>query len=199
VTLRESRTVAVSHYGNIAARDAAAGGPSPPTFRVRTAVPSDISALIAMKWQLAILESAELAMRATERDWLRDGFGPDARFHAYVAEGDAAVIGMVTVSERYYTGWAGFSVYIQDIYVAPAHRRRGVAGALVARVAACAVERGCPFVELTVRDDNPARKLYRRTGFAPVRHCGAYVLGGMALADLANTIGTDPPTQVPAT
>jgi ribosomal protein S18 acetylase RimI-like enzyme len=134
---------------------------------------------------LAILERSEVAMRATEHDWLRDGFGPGARFHAYVAERDAAVIGMVTVSERYYTGWAGFSLYIQDIFVTPAHRRRGVAGALVARVAACAVERGCPFVELTVRDDNPARKLYRSTGFAPVRHAVAYVLAGAALADLA--------------
>jgi ribosomal protein S18 acetylase RimI-like enzyme len=159
---------------------------------VRAAAPSDIPALLAMKWQLAILEGAEVAMRATEQDWLRDGFGPDARFHAYVAEQDATVIGMATVSERYYTGWAGSSQYIQDIYVAPAHRQRGVATALLARVAAGAVERGCPFVELTVRDDNPARRLYRRTGFMPVRHSVSYVLGGTALADLACKIDADP-------
>jgi ribosomal protein S18 acetylase RimI-like enzyme len=157
----------------------------PPAFAVRAAVPSDIPALLDMKWQLAILERAEFAMRATEQDWLRDGFGPDARFHAYVAEQDAAVIGMVTVSERYYTGWGGSSLYVQDIYVGRAHRQRGVASALLARVAARAIERGCPFVELIVRDDNPARKLYRRTGFVPVKHSLAYVLGGSALAELA--------------
>jgi ribosomal protein S18 acetylase RimI-like enzyme len=128
-------------------------------------------------------------MRATEQDWSRDGFGPHARFHAYVAEQDAAIIGMVTVSERYYTGWAGSSLYVQDIYVARAHRQRGVASALLARVAARAVERGCPFVELIVRDDNPARKLYRRAGFVPVKHSLAYVLGGNALAELAGKIG----------
>jgi ribosomal protein S18 acetylase RimI-like enzyme len=172
-------------------------GQSPSAFRVRAAAPSDVPALLAMKWQMAILERAELAMRATEHDWLRDGFGPEARFHAYVAERDAAVIGMVTVSERYYTAWAGSSLYIQDIYVAPAHRQRGVASALLARVAACAVERGCPFIELIVRDDNPARKLYRRTGFVPVRHSIAYVLGGTALADLAAKIGADPSTTMP--
>jgi GNAT superfamily N-acetyltransferase len=163
---------------------------SPPVLSVRAAAPADIPALLGMKWQLAILEKAEFAMRATEHDWLRDGFGAAARFQAYVAEQDAGIIGMATASERYYTGWAGFSLYLQDIYVAPAHRQHGVASALLARVAACAVERGCLFVELTVRDDNPARKLYRRTGFVPVKHSFAYVLGGSALTDLAGRIGT---------
>jgi len=180
-----------------ATRGGPPNGQSRPALRVRAAVPSDVPALFAMKWQLAILERSEAAIRATEHDWLRDGFGPDARFQAYVAEQDLAVIAMVTVSERYYTGWAGSSLYIQDLFVAPAHRRRGVAGALVARVAARAVERGCPFVELTVRDDNPARKLYRRTGFVPVGQSTAYVLGGTALADLAGKLGPDP--SAPAT
>jgi ribosomal protein S18 acetylase RimI-like enzyme len=198
-TRRESLTVAVSNDRVIATDGAPPNERLSPAFRVRAAAPSDVPALLAMKRQLAILERAELVMRATEDDWLRDGFGPDARFHAYVAEREAGVIGMVTASERYYTGWAGSSLYVQDIYVAPAHRQRGIAGALLARVAACALERGCPFVELTVRDDNPARRLYRRTGFVPVKHSIAYVLGGPALADLAGRIGADPSTPVPAT
>jgi GNAT superfamily N-acetyltransferase len=180
----ESRIVAVPDDCAIATCGAPPDA-QPPALRVRAAAPADLPALLAMKWQLAILEKTELAMRATEQDWLRDGFGPDARFQAYVAERGDTVIGMVTVSERYYTGWAGSSLYIQDVFVAPAHRKGGVAVALLARVAARAVERGCPFVELAVRDDNPARKLYRRTGFVPVKHSIAHVLGGTALADLA--------------
>jgi ribosomal protein S18 acetylase RimI-like enzyme len=185
LTLRESRIVAVSDDCAIATCGAPSNARPSPAFQVRAAAPADLPALLVMKWQLAILEKAEFAMRATEQDWLRDGFGPDARFEAYVAERSATVIGMVTVSERYYTGWAGSSLYIQDIFVASAHRKGGVAVALLARVAARAIERGCPFVELTVRDDNAARNLYRRTGFVPVKHCIAYVLGGSALADLA--------------
>lgn len=190
--------MAVSNHRADATRDASPSGQSLARFRVRAAAPSDVPALFAMKLQLAILERSEVAMRATEQDWLRDGFGPGARFYAYVAEQDSVVIAMVTVSERYYTGWGGSGLYIQDLFVAPAHRRRGVAGALVGRVAAGAVERGCPFVELTVRGDNPARKLYRRTGFVPVRHSLSYVLGGTALADLAGKAGPDPSGPAPA-
>jgi ribosomal protein S18 acetylase RimI-like enzyme len=155
-----------------------------PHASVRPARPADVPSLLAMKRQLAIGEDAECALRATERDWLRDGFGPQARFAAFVAECDGAIVGMVTVSERYYTSWAGCTLYIQDIFVEPAQRGRGIASMLLSRVAAYALERGSPLVELTVREDNPARRLYRRRGFSrvPAVH---YVLAGTALAELA--------------
>jgi ribosomal protein S18 acetylase RimI-like enzyme len=164
-------------------------------LRVRAAVPDDIPVLFEMKRQLAIMEGSILALRATERDWLRDGFGPEARFAAYVAEQHVMVVGMATVSPRYYTGWGGFGLYIQDLFVSLAHRRRGVARALLAQVAASAVERDCPFVELTVADDNPARRLYRRSGFTPVRHSAAYVLGGQRLVDLARQASASAPLR----
>ncbi len=154
---------------------------------VRAARPADVGAMLHMKLQMAIQERTEFALRATAEDWLRDGFGPQARFEACVAEHRATVIGMATFSARYYTGWAGSSLYVQDLYVEPAHRRSGVASALLAQVAAVALRRGCPFVELTVRDDNLARRLYRRAGFQRVQHCVTYVLAGDALAALAET------------
>ena len=155
----------------------------PPAF-VRPARPADVPSLLAMKRQLAIQENAESVLRATMEDWLRDGFGPQARFTAFVAERDGAVVGMATVSERYYTSWAGCTLYIQDIFVEPAQRGRGIATALLAQVAAYALERGNPLVELTVREDNPARRLYRRRGFTRVP-CVHYVVAGPALAELA--------------
>jgi len=155
----------------------------PPAF-VRPARPADVPSLLAMKRQLAIQENAESALRATREDWLRDGFGPQAKFAAFVAERDGAVVGMAIVSERYYTSWAGCTLYVQDIFVEPAQRGRGIASALLSHVAAYALERGSPLVELTVREDNPARRLYRRRGFTrvPAVH---YVLAGTALAELA--------------
>ena len=156
----------------------------PPPASVRPARPADVPSLLAMKRQLAIEEDAELALRATEQDWLRDGFGPQARFAAFVAEGDGAIIGMVTVSERYYTSWAGCTLYIQDIFVEPAQRGRGIASALLAQVAAYALERGNLLVELTVREDNPARRLSQRRGFTQVP-CEHYVTGAAALAEAA--------------
>jgi GNAT superfamily N-acetyltransferase len=152
-----------------------------PAF-VRPARPADVPALLAMKRQLAIGEDAECALRATEADWRRDAFGPHARFAAFVAEQDGALVGMATVSERYYTSWAGCTLYIQDIFVEPAQRGRGIASALLARIGEYALEQGSPLVELTVRDDNPARRLYQGRGFTRVP-CEHYVTGAAALAE----------------
>jgi len=153
-------------------------------YRVRPATPADVPALLRLKRQLAILEHAEFVLRATPQDWLRDGFGPRARFTAFVAEHAGAVVGMVTASERYYTSWAGCTLYIQDVYVEPAWRGRGIGAALLGNVAALALERGSPLVELTVRADNPARRLYGRLGFHEVE-CANYVIAGPALTSLA--------------
>ena len=155
-------------------------------YRVRPATPADVPSLLRLKRQLAILENAEFVLRATAQDWRRDGFGPHARFTAFVAENAGAIVGMVTASERYYTSWAGCTLYIQDIYVEPGWRGRGIGAALLGCVAALALERGVPVVELTVREDNPARQLYGRVGFQQVA-CANYVIAGPALADLARS------------
>ncbi len=161
-------------------------------FSVRPAVPADVPALLRLKRQLAIAENAAFVLRATVQDWLRDGFGPQARFTAFVAEQAGAVVGMVTASERYYTSWAGCTLYIQDVYVEPARRDRGIGAALIGCVAALALERGHPLVELTVREDNPARRLYGRLGFHQVE-CANYVVAGPALAKLAAELRTPVP------
>jgi ribosomal protein S18 acetylase RimI-like enzyme len=163
-------------------------------YRVRPAAPADVPALLRLKRELAKLENAEFVLRATAQDWLRDGFGPRARFTAFVAEHAGAVVGMVTASERYYTSWAGCTLYIQDIYVEPAWRGRGIGAALLRCIGALALERGSPLVELTVREDNPARGLYRRLGFQQIE-CANYAIAGPALANFS---GAAPLTPVAA-
>ncbi len=162
-------------------------------YSVRPAKPADVPALLRLKRQLAILESAEFVLRATAQDWLRDGFGPQARFTAFVAEHAGAIVGMVTASERYYTSWAGCTLYVQDIYVEPDWRGRGIGAALLGCVGALALERRAPLVELAVREENPARRLYDRVGFQQVA-CANYVIAGPALADLARSARTSPAT-----
>jgi len=164
-------------------------------FSVRSAGPADVPALLRLKRQLAILENAEFVLRATAQDWLRDGFGAQARFRAFVAEHAGAVVGMVTASERYYTSWAGCTLYIQDIYVEPAWRGRGMGAALLRCVAALALERGSPLIELTVREDNPARRFYTGVGFHQVE-CANYVIAGPALANLAAASDTPVPAEL---
>ena len=171
-------------------------------FHVRAAAPADVPALMRLKRLLALGEDSLHAVQASEADWLRDGFGPDAGFCAFVAEAESAasgnavignsviarsVIGMATCSRRTLTGWNGPVLFLQDLIVETAWRRHGVAAALVARVAALAREIGSPIVELTVRADNKgAQRFYEENGFMPVPQCLTYVLAGPALLTLAD-------------
>jgi GNAT superfamily N-acetyltransferase len=168
---------------------------NPARFTVRPAQPRDVPALMRLKRQLAESEDALHALNATEADWLRDGFGPRAGFTAFVAEITGAacdgVIAMATCSQRVVTGWNGRVIFLQDLYVDAEYRARGIARALVARVAALARELGSPIVELTVRDDNPAQQFYLSTGFTPLPQCLTFVLAGAALAKLADGDGQD--------
>lgn len=157
----------------------------PLSFRVRAAQPTDIPVLMRLKRLLALGEDSLHAVRATEADWLRDGFGAGAGFTAFVAEIADTVIGMATCSQRSITGWNGPVLFLQDLFVEPAYRERGIAAALMARVAALACDLGSPIIELTVRADNPAQRFYLRNGFQTVPECLTYVLSGPALAALA--------------
>jgi GNAT superfamily N-acetyltransferase len=155
-------------------------------FQVRPAEPKDIPALMRLKRLLAQGENALHAVRASEADWLRDGFGPNAGFLAFVAEDSSGVIGMATCSARAVTGWNGPVIFLQDLFVEPVCRRHGVASALMARIATLARDVGSPIVELTVRADNPAQNFYSFTGFQPLPNCLTFVLAGPALAALAD-------------
>ena len=154
------------------------------SFGVRPACPADVNAIMRMKAQLAAAENATAALRWTQADWLRGGFGANAWFWTYVAECDAMNVGMVIYSERAYTGWGEPALYVQDLFVELDYRRHGIGRALLARVAADAVARGSPMIELTMRADNPAREFYRRAGFELIDDCLHYIAAGRGLAML---------------
>jgi GNAT superfamily N-acetyltransferase len=154
------------------------------SFCVRAAEPADVPALVRLKRALALSENSLHAVSAGTADWLRDGFGPAAKFAAFVAEAGepATAVGMATCSERAITGWNGPVVFLQDLFVEPDWRQHGVARALLARVAARARDIGSPIIELTVRADNPAQDFYLRNGAQAVPQCLTYVIAGPALA-----------------
>jgi ribosomal protein S18 acetylase RimI-like enzyme len=169
------------------------------TFTVRPARPTDIPALVVLKWHLALSENAAHAVNASETDWQRDLFGPTPKFSAFVAEQEETVIGVVVVGERFYPGWTAPILHVHDLFVVPEHRRRGAGTALLVRIASEAISGGATFVELKARVENPARKLYRKAGFARVRDCAIYTLAGHGLSALAGKLsraasdGSEPP------
>ncbi len=83
-----------------------------------------------------------------------------------VAEGPGgALIGYVTAHPTYETGHAEHGLYVGDLYVAPDHRRQGVARALLAALARQGLARGARHLWLTAKPGNAAaHAFYRRLG-----------------------------------
>jgi GNAT superfamily N-acetyltransferase len=76
----------------------------------------------------------------------RDGFGDPRRFEAVIAEVEGRSIGYALFLPAFESGYALAGLYVADLYVAPAHRRRGVGRALMAALAAEARARGLGFL-----------------------------------------------------
>jgi GNAT superfamily N-acetyltransferase len=116
---------------------------------------------------------------------LRDGFGPARRFEALLAEADGRPAGYALFVPAYETGYGLAGLYVQDLYVAPAHRRHGVGRALLAALAAEARTRGLGFLWWASRTWNTeAHAFFRR--FATVEEpVLAFAAFGEKLEELA--------------
>jgi GNAT superfamily N-acetyltransferase len=160
------------------------------TVTVRPATPADAATLVALVRELAAYEREPLSsVKMTEADVLRDGFGPERRFEALIAEADGRAAGFALFFHNYSTWEGRAGLYIEDIYVSEWARGLGVGRRLVAEVAAIARERGCPRVDLWVLHWNPARKFYDRMGFTDMSDWKPYRLSGDALAKVAAEAG----------
>lgn len=160
------------------------------TLNLRPATPVDIPQILAFVRDLAAYEREPDAVHATEADLLRDGFGPTKRFHCIIAEliesGAAIPAGFALYFYNYST-WRGHAgIYLEDLYVSPEHRGKGIGKALLTRVAANAVAEGCPRFEWSVLDWNtPSIDFYHQLGAVMKSEWKGMQLSGDALAALA--------------
>jgi ribosomal protein S18 acetylase RimI-like enzyme len=159
-------------------------------FHVRFATPKDVARLFQLKCQMATLDGTIHAMRATADDWLRDSSGPRPRFAALVVEDGAAIVAMLTFSAHHYSALPGPALCIQDLFVQPDRRRRGIASALLEGLLTHARKNRVCHIELNIRErDSVTRTMSRRFGFARVHHCATYLLAGPSLLQLAECAG----------
>jgi GNAT superfamily N-acetyltransferase len=167
-------------------------------MRIRPATPADIPEMLAFIRELAEYEREPASAQATAADLLRDGFTEPHRFHALIAEctertsdveeGTIALVpaGMALYFYNYST-WRGHAgIYLEDLFVRPAFRGRGIGKALLAAVAAIAVAEGCPRFEWAVLDWNtPAIDFYRSLGAECLSEWRIMRVSGEALSALA--------------
>ncbi|NYZ15730.1 GNAT family N-acetyltransferase [Azospirillum sp. RWY-5-1] len=155
------------------------------TVTVRPAVEADAPVIPAFIRELAVFENEPDAVKATEADLRRDGWGERPVFEAMIAELDGAPVGFA-LTFRNYSTWEGrHGIFVEDLYVRPEARRHGVGRRLLAAVARRAVEQGCRRMDLNVLDWNPARGFYAALGFRHLEEWLPYRLTGDALGVLA--------------
>ena len=132
---------------------------------IRTATEADVAQILGFIRALAAYERAPHAVTATEEDLARDGFGANPYYHCLMAEQDGQAAGFAFFFFDYSTWMGRPGIYLEDLFVYPELRGRGIGKALLQRVAAVALERGCARLKWEVLDWNtPAIDFYRAMG-----------------------------------
>lgn len=154
--------------------------------RIRPAVPGDASNVHAMIVALARSTDDQHRVNSRPDDYLKHGFGPARRFEALIAERNASPLGL-SLYFFTFSSWLGEpGIYVQDLYVDPAERGRGIGRRLLAATAASGLAGDASHMRLSVAAANQgARQFYRRLGMEHREQELTYHLGGDAFAALA--------------
>jgi GNAT superfamily N-acetyltransferase len=132
---------------------------------IRPATRDDVSTILAFIRALAAYEREPDAAVATEEDLLRDGFGDNPYYSCILAEQDGSPAGFAFYFFDYSTWLGRPGLYLEDLFVHPEFRGLGIGKALLQRVAAIAVEKGCARMKWEVLDWNtPAIDFYAAMG-----------------------------------
>ena len=154
-------------------------------MHIRPAIAADVPAILTLIHALAIYEREPDAVRIGESDLLRDGFGPQPHFECLIAEDEGEAAGFALFFPIFST-WRGPSIHLEDLFVQPSHRGRGIGKALLTRVASIAVERRCARLQWDVLDWNaPAIAFYQSCGARMLESWRIMRVTGDALARLA--------------
>ena len=133
-------------------------------LQIRPATIDDVTLLRTMIRELAEYEHELELVTIREEDLARDGFGPNQRFRALIAEWDGNPAGYALFFD-YYTTWVGRGLFLEDLFVREAFRKRGIGKALLAAVAWIAIEEQCYGIHWEVLDWNEtAIELYSKLG-----------------------------------
>ncbi len=157
---------------------------------IRAAAPADVPEIAALVRELAEYERLSSEAVLDEGALLEHLFGARPYVEALIAEDGGAVAGFALFFHNYSTFLGRPGLYLEDIFVRPAHRGRGLGKALLVELARMAVERGCGRVEWSVLDWNePSIAFYRSLGAVAMDEWTVYRLTGEALTSLAGGPG----------
>ena len=156
------------------------------TFTLRPTTPTDIPELHRLMRDFAAYEKLEHRFKITESRLSDALFEPNPALHSILVDVAATPVGFALWYFTFGTFSGRHGLFVEDIYVEPAHRGRGIGLALFRHMARIALARDCIAMDWNVLDWNtPAIEFYRRIGAEPVRGWIPQQLSGGALIALA--------------
>jgi GNAT superfamily N-acetyltransferase len=153
---------------------------------IREAIASDVPQIGQLIRELALYERAPENAVAMDEDLLRDGFGPRPRYFCLMAEWSGQTAGFAFYFHTYSTWLGRWGIHLEDLFVRPSFRGKGIGKALLVELARIAVAKGCGRVNWNVLDWNtPALRFYEKLGARVLREWEVVRLDGDALQRLA--------------
>jgi GNAT superfamily N-acetyltransferase len=158
-------------------------------LNIRPATREDAAIILDLIRALAIYEREPDAVTATEADILRDGFGANPKFRCVIAEWDGQAAGFAFWFYNYSTWQGRPGLYLEDLFVKPEFRGKGIGKALLLHLAKVAANENCGRFEWSVLDWNtPAIEFYESLGAKLHREWLRMRVEGEALEKLASRI-----------
>ena len=158
------------------------------TLSIREANPDDVLLIASLIRELAVYEKLADVCQVTESVLSGHLFGPNPRAEVMVVEWANQPVGFALYFFTFSTFACAPSLYLEDVFIRPAYRRRGAGQAVMHALARRAVEAGCARFEWAVLDWNrPAIDFYRKFGADVMDDWRLCRLSGNALESLARS------------
>ena len=156
---------------------------------VRPIRPDDVPAVVGLVRELADYERALAEVQLTEEQLGASLFGDSPALFGHVAQDDDGAVVGVALWFLNFSTWRGtHGIHLEDLYVQPGHRGRGLGRELLRTLAAVCVERGYSRLEWSVLDWNaPSIDFYRAAGAVPMDEWTVFRLTDEALTGFNGT------------
>lgn len=155
-------------------------------MEIREATEADVPRILQFIKDLAEYERLAHKVVATEEGLRRTLFGSPRFAEVVFAREGGEDAGFALFFHNYSTFLGSPGIYLEDLFVKPEFRGRGIGKALLAHLAHLAKERGCGRVEWAVLDWNtPSIEFYKSIGAVPLDDWIIFRLTGEALEKLA--------------
>lgn len=156
------------------------------SISIRPAVLADAPQIHQFICDLAEYEKALSSVKCSPESLSRSLFEDDAIAYAMMIEADGVPIGYVIYFYNYSTWEAARGLYLEDLYVDPAHRGKGAGMLAMQSLAALAIDKDCKRFEWSVLDWNkPSIDFYEAIGAKAQSEWIGYRLEGEALENMA--------------